>query len=277
MIKSFSKLNLSLKILKKFKNGMHDIESNAFLINIYDEITIKKINNFKDIISFRGPFAKMVDEEENTIKHTLEILRSKKIIKNIYKITIFKKIPVFGGLGGGSSNSAFLINYLVKRPLDKSILKTLYKKVGSDLRLFKYDQSFQKNLKKVIPYKKKYKIHILLIYPKLKCSTQNIYSKVKKIKKTPYLNFSAIKTKKKLIEFLKKENNDLESIVIKKFPKIKMIIKFIGMQEGCNFSRITGSGSTCFGVFKNHRLAKEALIEAKKKYPNYWCEVTKTI
>ena len=50
-IKSFSKINLTLRVLKKLKNGMHNIESNSVLVDLYDEISIK--NNKKDKIIFK--------------------------------------------------------------------------------------------------------------------------------------------------------------------------------------------------------------------------------
>ena len=41
-LKSYSKINLSLRVLNKLKNGMHNIESNAVLTNLFDEIYLKK-------------------------------------------------------------------------------------------------------------------------------------------------------------------------------------------------------------------------------------------
>ena len=38
MIRSFGKINLSLRVLNKKKKGLHNIETNSFLINLYDEI-----------------------------------------------------------------------------------------------------------------------------------------------------------------------------------------------------------------------------------------------
>ena len=58
-IKSFSKINLTLRVLKKFKNGMHDIETNTVLINLFDEISIKK--STKDIIIFKGKFKNKIN------------------------------------------------------------------------------------------------------------------------------------------------------------------------------------------------------------------------
>ena len=74
-----------------------------------------------------------------------------------------------------------------------------------------------------------------------------------------------------------KENNDLEKTVIKIYPKIKGIIEYIKSLDGCYFSRITGSGSACIGLFSNMKNAVYAKKLIKLKYPNYWCVVSKTI
>ena len=67
-------------------------------------------------------------------------------------------------------------------------------------------------------------------------------------------------SKKKFIETIKKDKNDLQKIVEKKYFKIPLLLKFIEKQEGCIFSRMTGSGSACYGVFKSKKTAKLAMI-----------------
>jgi len=86
-----------------------------------------------------------------------------------------------------------------------------------------------------------------------------------------------VKNNKKLIDFLKNEDNDLEKTVIRIYPKVKKIITFIKSQKGCYFSRITGSGSACIGIFSNMKNAIYAQKLIKLKYPKYWCVVSKTI
>ena len=49
------------------------------------------------------------------------------------------------------------------------------------------------------------------------------------------------------------------------------------MKKGCYFSRMTGSGSVCYGVFKSEKTAKAALNRIKLKHPKYWLSVAKTI
>ena len=77
--------------------------------------------------------------------------------------------------------------------------------------------------------------------------------------------------------FLKGENNDLEKTVIQVYPKVKNIIDYIESQKGCYFSRITGSGSACIGIFSNMKNADYAKKLIRIKYPKYWCAVSKTI
>ena len=73
------------------------------------------------------------------------------------------------------------------------------------------------------------------------------------------------------------EKNDLQNIATKKFPILKRMVKALADQKNCKFSRMTGSGSVCFGLFNNHKSAKSALVKIKRKYPNFWCAMSKTI
>ena len=79
VVKSFSKINLSLNVNKKLKNGMHNIQSHYCLINLHDIIKIKKHNLLKDKIIFTGKFSKGIKKNDNTIIKTLRILRKNQI------------------------------------------------------------------------------------------------------------------------------------------------------------------------------------------------------
>ena len=60
VLKSFSKINLSLSVNKKLKNGLHEIQSYYCLINLSDKISIRKIKQKKDKILFKGLFVKHI-------------------------------------------------------------------------------------------------------------------------------------------------------------------------------------------------------------------------
>ncbi len=279
MIKSYCKINLSLRVIKKLRNGLHDIQSNTLLLDLHDSIKINRINKKKDVVVFKGMFKKSVNNLKNSVSSTLSILRANQFLKKEkkYKIIVNKKIPVFSGLGGGTSNAAFLIKYFLKSKIDNKVIKIFEEKIGSDLRFFFNKQVYQKNLRKLIKYKKNFNFYFVLVYPNIKCSTKKIYSKVKKYSSPSKINTSKILSKNNFIYLMKKEENDLQKIATQKFNVLEKVLNFISIQKDCYFSRITGSGSVCFGMFKSRKSAILGLKIIKKKFPKYWSIVTKTI
>ena len=279
MIKSYSKINLFLKVVKKNKKGLHNIQSSVMLLGLHDKICLKKINKNKDNIEFIGQFKKKINKKTNTISKSLFLLRKHNLIdkKKRYKITIKKNIPVFAGLGGGTSNAVFLIKYFLNNKISNRLMGIFEEEIGSDFRLFFFNHSFQKNLKQILKFKKKYFFYFVLVYPNINSSTKKVYSKVKKFNLPLKNDLSKIDTKVKYINFIKNEKNDLQKIVEIKHEKIKKILDLIKIQKKCLISRMTGSGSVCFGVFFNKKSAKQGLIKIQKKLPNCWCVLTKSI
>ena len=273
-IKSYSKINLSLRILNKLKNGMHNIETNSVLINLFDEIEIKK--NKKDVIIFKGNFRNNINLKNNSISHTINVLRSKNIIKNYYKITVKKNIPVYAGLGGGTGNSVSILKHFLKNKVNKNLIKSLEKKIGSDFRLFLNKSVFQKNLKIIHKTKNNIKLPFLVVFPNINCKTKKIDKLVKSYSPPSHIYLKKL-NEKIFIKNIKKDRNDLQKIGEKKYSKIYQLLKFLEENRGCIFSRMTGSGSACYGVFKTKKTAKFAIDNLKRKYPKYWCAITKTI
>ena len=278
VIKSYSKINFSLNINSKLKNGLHEIQSYYCLINLSDKIKISKIKEKKDKIFFKGPFVKNIKKSNNSIINTLNLLRKLKLITSYYAVTIIKNIPVFSGLGGGTSNAAFILKFLLKKEkIDKNILNKFEKLIGSDLRLFYHKQGFLKNLKTIKVIKKKQRLFFLLSRPNINCSTRDIFSKVKKYTKKKKFNYFQINTKKKFINHILAQKNELQLIVEKKHPIIKKLLTDISGEKGCFFSRMSGSGSVCYGLFNSEIDAKKAFNKIKAKYPKFWFSIAKTV
>ncbi len=282
-IKSYCKINLSLKIIKKLKNGYHSISTLITFCDLYDIISVSKINTSKDKVIFSGKFSKGIDKKVNTITKVLTLLRKQNFIKNqSFKINIKKNIPHGSGLGGGSSNASNLLhyfNYKMKLKLKKKKMTNLAKKIGSDVPIvLERKNTFLTGEKdKILRISKKFNLNLLIVYPNIVCSTKKVYKKCRIDEDKKYQFYYNKKSKRKLIDYLKNEKNDLEKIVVKIYPKIGQIINFIKFQKGCLFSRITGSGSACIGIFSNRRNVISAKKLIKLKYPNYWCAVSKTI
>ena len=136
-IKSYCKINLSLKVLKKLNTGYHNITSLITFSDLHDVISISRIKDLKDKISFSGKFKRGINKKSNTITKVLNLLRSNKLLTNqAFKINVQKNIPHGSGLGGGSSNAANLLKYLnskMKLKLSKKVyflfLSILMKKI----------------------------------------------------------------------------------------------------------------------------------------------------
>jgi len=282
-IKSFCKINLSLRVIKKLNNNYHNIISLITFCDLHDVILISKTKSLKDKISFSGKFKKGINKKSNTVTKILNLLRRAKLLENqAFKINIRKNIPHGSGLGGGSSNAADLLNYFnskMKLKLSKKKIKQLANQIGFDVPINLERQNTLLTGKKdeILRLNQKFKLNLLIVYPNLICSTKIIYKKNKKISLSTPQSFFCIKNNKKLINLLKNENNDLEEAVIKIYPKVKKIIDYIKSIKGCYFSRITGSGSACIGIFSNMKNAIYARKLIKLKYPNYWCVVSKTM
>ena len=282
-IKSYCKINLSLRILKKLNDDYHNIMSLITFCELHDVISIFKIKSLKDKISFSGKFKGGINNKSNTVTKVLDLLRKTKLLKNqVFNINIQKNIPHGSGLGGGSSNAADLMNFFnsnLKLKLNKNKIKKLANKIGFDVPInLERKNTFVTGKKdEMLRLNQKFRFNLLIVYPNLICSTKKIYEKNKKKSFIKPQSFFYKKNKKKLIDFLINENNDLEETVVEIYPRIKKVIDYIKSQKGCYFSRITGSGSACIGIFSNMKNAIYAQKLIKIKYPKYWCTVSKSI
>ena len=279
-IRSFSKINLSLRVLSRQNDGYHNINSIITFCNLHDVISLYKINGSNDKVSFSGRFKKGINEKSNTITKLLYLLRKKNFLKKqAFKINIQKNIPHGAGLGGGSSNAADLLNFFNKNmylKLNNSELNKIANQIGFDvpISLEKKNTLLIGKKGKMLKLNQKFRLNIVIVYPNIVCSTKKIYSKNKKYTQPMSQTYFY---KKKLVDFLKSEKNDLEKIVTGLYPRVRKIINFIKFQHGCYFSRITGSGSACIGMFSNTKSAVFTKKLIKLKFPKYWCIVSKTI
>ncbi len=275
-IKSYAKINISLKILGKLKSKFHKIESLFYFINLYDEIFIKKINDKNHKIIFYGKFSKGISKN-NTISNLLKIIEHK-LCGQKYLIKINKKIPQKSGMGGGSMNASSLLKFFIKKKKlslnSKEIIK-ISSKIGSDVKIGMQKKASILYGNGNIKYlNNKIKLYTLLVRPNFGCSTKTIYSNVKYFSKPVFNIKKRIKINYKFLSNLK---NDLEEPSFRKYPLLKKIKIFMEKLENILFVNMTGSGSTIVGYFITKKTALNAFKIINKKYKNYWCILSKTI
>ena len=280
-IKSYCKINLTLRIVKKLSSGYHNIASLITFCDLHDVVLISKIDNLTDQITFTGQFKQGINNQLNTLTNTLNLLRKNKLInKQSYRINIKKNIPHGSGLGGGSSNAATLLNYFrSKKKINNKKLEKISRQIGFDvpISLKKKNTLLTGKGVQILRLNQNFKLNLLIVYPNIICSTKKIYKENRNKSLVDGNIFLNKNTNKKLINILKNDDNDLQKTVFKIYPKVKKVTKLIKSQKGCHFSRITGSGSACIGIFSNMKNAIYAKKMIKIKYPKYWCAVSKTI
>ena len=276
-IKSNAKLNLALNITGK-KKVLHKIESIISFIDLHDVISINQYNGKKHHISFYGKFSKNI-RKKNTVQKLFQILDKQNLLNNKkFKIRIKKIIPQEAGLGGGSMNAASVLTYLIKKKiihLSHKKIRSICELIGSDVILGTIASncvlSSNSRIKKIYDTPKYYST---LVKPNFGCSTKKIYSGVRKYTKPQYSK----PTKNMFgLKYLIDQQNALETIALKKYPKLKKLKLFLENINNPLFVRMTGSGSTIVAYYNSLKNCKLAKAKFKRKYKNYWCVTAKTI
>ena len=128
------KLNLTLEIIGRRRDGFHEIRSLIQAISIYDVISVKEARDLTINCDLSG-----VPTHQNIAYKAAELMRGRYQIKSGAEISIQKGIPVSAGLGGGSSDAAMvlkLLNQMWELDLPLSDLVELSTEVGSDVPFF---------------------------------------------------------------------------------------------------------------------------------------------
>ena len=88
MIKSYSKINLFLKVLKKNNKDLHNLQSSTMLLDLHDRIDIKNIKKKQDEINFSGKFSKNISKKNNSITKSLQLLRKHSFVSKKINLAI---------------------------------------------------------------------------------------------------------------------------------------------------------------------------------------------
>jgi len=293
MIKNFirllspAKVNLYLKIINKRKDNYHNIFSIFHTINLYDEIYIKenKFDKFQlkivDELSKKlskkekEKYSELIKcDEKNLIFKALNKMRTKYKINKFYEIKLLKRIPIGGGLGGGSSNAAQIIKFINKYEKLKLRYNDMIKicsEIGADVPYFiKGGLALVFGIgDRIINYNFNLDLKILLIYPKINTSTKAVYENFKfdLTKKNMKYKIERFINKKEILIFLneKNYNNDLEKSCFELYPELKELKETIIKNYGFEKVFLTGSGSTMCVILGEKRKESDRQLKTLKK------------
>jgi 4-diphosphocytidyl-2-C-methyl-D-erythritol kinase len=264
-----AKINWFIKVLLLRSDGYHEIKSLIQKISLYDTISLKPSKELTIISDLNIP------DEQNIVYRTAITLKKELGIHYGAEIRVLKNIPVYAGLGGGSSDAASTLlglNKIWSLRLSQEELCTLAERLGSDVPFF-LNGPFalvEGRGEKLTAFKPPEPLNILLVKPDVSVSTRWAYSSLssarnaditskltKTSSKADNIKFLINKIQKTQFDFAGNVINDLESVTVERFPVIAEIKeKLLG--EGAAFSSMSGSGATIFGVFDSVKSAENA-------------------
>ena len=273
-INSFAaaKVNLALHVRGLKSNGYHELHSLVTFANIGDIIEVRPSNELK--LTIEGPFADSVPKDTDNI-----VIKAAKFLLPDGKahINLIKNLPVEAGLGGGSADAAATLRSLSKL-WNIQIPKTP-EVLGADVPicLLKETAIVQGIGEKITPVSIPSNLHIVLIKPNIGLSTAKVFNNLKNKHNEKMCTFKGTDSIEEFANYLNKLRNDLLQTSITIVPLLRDIINFLNVQNGNYYTQMSGSGTTCFGLFDDEVSAMRALSQAKIKFPNMWCKMVKLI
>ncbi len=245
-----AKINLGLNIVERRQDGYHNIETIFYPIGIQDILNVEPSETCSDYSFSSSGIEVGGDPENNLIIKAYRLLRSQYQFAPI-DITLHKQIPFGAGLGGGSSDGAFMLktlNELYGLKITTKKLEKLAAKLGADCPFFiqnkpVYATGIGNIFTSVDLSLRGY--WMLLVKPDIHVSTAEAYAGItpaqSEISLTELIKLP-VETWKKCIK------NDFEKTVFEKHPGIGYLKDQIyGL--GAVYASMSGSGSSVYGLF----------------------------
>ena len=231
-MKSFAKINWSLRITGKRADGFHDLETIFQTISLHDELTFTPA----DRMSLTCDDPTIPVDESNLVLRAARAVNAPPTA-----IELRKRIPAGGGLGGGSSNAAMTLRALGG---DRDDLAELALQLGSDVPFFltggtAYATGRGEVLTPIAPLAN---VPLLLVLPEEKVLTKDAFARV-----TRYSQPLGIEAYARGFEVF---TNDFEGPVFAMLPRLRELKRRL-VESGAKFAAMSGSGSTLFGAYES--------------------------
>jgi len=244
-----AKINLGLRVLRKRDDGFHDIETILYPVEIYDALELIRAPGRPFTFSASGKNIPG-SAESNLCAMAFALMKEEYSIPNV-SIHLHKCIPMGAGLGGGSSDAAYvlmMINEMFELNLDMAVLQDLASRLGSDCPFFIHGQAAiahgRGEIISALPLSLD-TYHLLIIKPDIHINTAEAYSNIQAASHDMALIELA---QKPIAEWRDQIFNDFESYAFIKHPVLDEI-KSLMYQQGALYASLTGSGSALYGIF----------------------------
>ena len=278
---AFAKINLLLKVTGRRNDGYHLLDSLVGFCKFGDRLEIS-LNEAQDEIITEGTFGREIDEN-NIIKKTLEKFRETTNWEQPVRIRLEKEIPIGAGLGGGSSDAATTLRLLSQipnsPPLTREELFNMALELGADVPVCLHRkttrmQGIGEKLALLPPLPE---LPILLVNPNCRLETKNVFGAFRGNYSEPidsYL-FEKSWSQETLEDLLRsKQQNDLCDAAVSLVPQISKVLTLLRELPGVIGVGMSGSGATCFAIFKQSKAAKMNEALERLNETTWWHKLT---
>ena len=243
-----AKINIGLRILNKREDGFHNLESVFVPVPILDSLEFIESNQFSFESSIEIP-----KDKSNSVIKAYELLKTDFDLPPI-SIYLHKQISTGAGLGGGSSDGAFMLkglNDYFELGINRETLENYALEIGSDCPFFidnkpKYVTGTGEILEDIsISFSE---LYLVIINPMIHVNTKQAFQGI-----VPYDNhqnkLNEIITYTPISKWKDSVKNDFEHSVFTQFSEIADI-KRVLYEQGAKYASMTGTGSTVYGFFE---------------------------
>ncbi|NCY20702.1 4-(cytidine 5'-diphospho)-2-C-methyl-D-erythritol kinase [bacterium] len=281
-IRAYAKINLDLRLAKRRPDGYHPIDTMMIRVDVFDLLEANATQDGKITLEIKGD-ENLSPGPDNLIVRAAEALRQMAPSGSGAHLKLTKKIPQGAGMGGGSSNAAaalLLLSDLWKVRVQPADLDRIGATLGSDVPFFLQPHAARCTGRGEIldPTPLKNLPWALLLHPGFSSPTASAYATYARnpcagLKGAPLTLERADGSTLDLTP-----QNDLEPAVEERFLWIASAREWMGNQPGVLAARMSGSGSTVFGLFPRESQARKA---AEKAQPHFgtetWIQVARLL
>ncbi|MGI2149130.1 4-(cytidine 5'-diphospho)-2-C-methyl-D-erythritol kinase [Shewanella baltica] len=247
-----AKLNLFLHINGRRADGYHELQTLFQFIDCCDMLDFK-VTETPELI-LHSNMSGVVADSDNLILRAAKSLQQTTGFNGGAEIWLDKRLPMGGGLGGGSSDAAttlVALNTLWHTQLSTEELAKIGLKLGADIPVFihgfaAFAEGVGERLQAVNPSEPWY----LVIAPDAHVSTADVFQDPLLPRDTPKLAIDALMSQPWA--------NDCQKLVVSKYPQVA---KALGWLLEYAPSRMTGTGACVFGEFTQQQQALAALAK----------------
>jgi 4-diphosphocytidyl-2-C-methyl-D-erythritol kinase len=260
---SYAKVNLDLRVLHKRDDGYHELRTIFHTISLRDQIGITFAPGDGNEVAIDS------DIPDNLIVRAIEAFSAETGRRGRFEIRLRKRIPMGGGLGGGSSNAAatlLMLPWLTDTRPDEQTLQALASSLGSDVPFFLHGGAALGLGRgtELYPLPTLEALPILLVTPGIHVSTAEAYRSLQRGLTPPPNSPTIHNFGRAAWSFAgssgpdwNRFENDFEDAVFGQHPDLRSLHEQL-VRTRPLLARMSGSGSTVFAIYSNRQQAKAA-------------------